>query len=103
MDTMRFSNTITIERPVHDVFAFVSDLENVRKWNYAIVETRKTPDGPPGVGTTYRQVRSVPRRSEETLRVTELEPDRHFAVHGDLGPLWGPWPTSSRRSTALHG
>jgi len=84
---MEFSNAITIERPRHDVFEFVSDLENVPKWNYAIVETRKTSDGPMHVGTTFRQVRSLPSRSEETLQVTELEPDRRFVVHGGLGPF----------------
>jgi carbon monoxide dehydrogenase subunit G len=86
---MEFSNTITIERSPHDVYAFVSDLENVPKWNYAIVETRKTSDGPVRVGTTYRQVRSLPSRREETLQVTELEPDQRFAVHGGLGPFEG--------------
>jgi carbon monoxide dehydrogenase subunit G len=84
---MRFSNMVVIERTPHDVFEFVSDLENVPKWNYAIVETRKTSDGPVGVGSTYRQVRSVPARSEESLRVTEFEPDRRFAVRGGLGPF----------------
>jgi carbon monoxide dehydrogenase subunit G len=84
---MEFSNTITIERSPHDVFVFLSNLENVPKWNYAIVETRKTSDGPVRVGTTYRQVRSRPSRSEETLQVTELDPDRRFAVHGGLGPF----------------
>ena len=86
---MEFSNTITIERSPHDVFVFVSDLENVPKWNHAIVETRKISDGPVRVGTTYRQVRSLPSRSEETLQVTQLEPDRRFAVHGGLGPFEG--------------
>ena len=86
---MEFTNTITIERSRHDVFEFLSDLENVPKWNYAIAETRKTSDGPVRVGTTYRQVRSLPSRSEETLQVTELEPDRRFAVHGGLGPFEG--------------
>ena len=86
---MEFSNAITIERPTHDVFEFVSDLENVPKWNYAIVESWKTSDGPVRVGTMYRQVRSLPSRSEETLQVTELEPDRRFAIHGGLGPLDG--------------
>lgn len=84
---MQFVNTVTIDRPAHDVFTFVADLENLPKWNYAIEETRKTSDGPVGVGTTYRQVRSVPTRSEETLRVTEMHPDRRLAVHGDLGPF----------------
>ena len=86
---MHFANSVDIDRPVGDVFAFVADLENIPKWNYAIVETRKISDGPVGVGTTYRQVRSVPTRSEETLRVTELEPARRFAVEGDLGPFAG--------------
>jgi carbon monoxide dehydrogenase subunit G len=84
---MRFSNTIEIERSPHDVFEFVSDLENVPRWNHAIVDTRKTSEGPIRVGTTYRQVRSVPSRSEEALEVTELDPDRRFAVHGGLGPF----------------
>jgi carbon monoxide dehydrogenase subunit G len=86
---MEFSNAITIERSPHDVFEFVSDLENVPKWNYAIVETRKASEGPVAVGTTYRQVRSLPNRSEETLRVTEFEPDRRFGFEGGLGPFEG--------------
>ena len=86
---MEFTNSITIERTPHDVFAFVSNLENVPKWNYAIVETRKESEGPVTVGTMYRQVRSLPSRSEETLQVTEFEPDRRFAFEGGLGPLEG--------------
>lgn len=86
---MEFSNTVTIQRPVHDVFVFVSDLENVPTWNYAIVETRKVSDGPVRVGTTYRQVRSLPTSSEETLEVTQLVPDRRLVVHGGLGPFEG--------------
>jgi uncharacterized protein YndB with AHSA1/START domain len=84
-----FTNAVTIERPVHDVFAFVADPENVPKWNYAIVETRKTSEGPVVVGSTYRQLRSLPTRSEETLRVTELVPDRRFTIRGDIGPFAG--------------
>jgi len=36
---MDFANTVTIERPEQEVFAFLADFENVPKWNYAIVET----------------------------------------------------------------
>ena len=86
---MDFTNTVTIDRPARDVFLFVSDLENVPRWNHAIIETRKTSEGPVNVGTTYRQVRSAPTRSEETLRVSEFEPSRRFAVQGDLGPFVG--------------
>lgn len=55
-----------IDRSAHDVFEFLANFENAPKWNYAIVETRKTSVGPVGVGTTYRQIRSIPSRSEET-------------------------------------
>jgi hypothetical protein len=56
--------------------------ENVPQWNYAIVETHETSEGPVGVGTTNRQVRSVPDRREESFEVIGLEPDRRFAIHG---------------------
>lgn len=86
---MQFSNQVTIRRPVHDVFSFVADMRNAPRWNYAIVETRQTTSGPVGLGTTYSQIRSLPSRSEETLEVTEFEPDRRFAITGDLGPFHG--------------
>jgi uncharacterized protein YndB with AHSA1/START domain len=86
---MRFQNSVTIDRRPHEVFEFLANFENVPKWNYAIVETRKTSDGPVGVGATYRQTRSLPSPSEETFRVTEFQPDHRLAIHGDLGPFEG--------------
>jgi carbon monoxide dehydrogenase subunit G len=82
-----FENTVTIRRAVEDVFAFLADFENVPSWNYAIVETKKTSPGPVGVGTTYRQLRSIPSRSEEGFQVTVFEPSSRLEVHGDLGPF----------------
>jgi uncharacterized protein YndB with AHSA1/START domain len=82
-----FQNTVMIARPIEDVFAFLSDLENVPEWNYAIVETRKISEGPVGVGSTYRQVRSVPSRSEERLEITAYDPPRQLEVRGQLGPF----------------
>jgi Polyketide cyclase / dehydrase and lipid transport len=81
-----FENTVTIRRAVEDVFAFLADFENVPTWNHAIVETRKTSPGPVGVGTTYRQLRSIPSRSEEGFQVTAFEPTSRLEVHGDIGP-----------------
>lgn len=82
-----FENTVTIQRPVKDVFAFLADFENIPAWNYAIVETKKTSPGPVGVGTTYRQLRSIPSRSEEGFEVTAFEPTSRLEVHGDIGPF----------------
>jgi carbon monoxide dehydrogenase subunit G len=91
-----FENVVTISRPIKDVFGFLSDFENIPKWNYAIVETRKVSQGPVGVGTIYRQVRSVPRRSEERFEVTAFDAPRFLEIQGQLGPF------SSRLSYALE-
>jgi len=82
-----FENTVTIRRPVEDVFAFLADFENVPQWNYAIVETTKVSPGPVGVGTTYRQTRSAPSRSEEAFEVTVFEPASRLEVQGRLRPF----------------
>lgn len=86
---MQFENTVTIRREPDVVFGFLADLENIPRWNYAIVETRKISDGPVGVGTSYRQVRSLPAPSEEILEIAEFEPNRRLAIRGGLGPLAG--------------
>jgi uncharacterized protein YndB with AHSA1/START domain len=82
-----FENVVVIGRPIEEVFAFLSDFENVPRWNHAVVETRKVSEGAVGVGTIYRQVRSVPTRSEESFEVTAYDPPRHLEVRGQLGPF----------------
>lgn len=82
-----FQNTLMIQRPIDDVFAFLADFENIPTWNYAIVQTTKTSPGPVEVGTTYRQIRSIPTRSEEGFEVTAFEPTTRLEVHGDIGPF----------------
>jgi uncharacterized protein YndB with AHSA1/START domain len=82
-----FENTVLIRRPIEEVFGFLSDFENIPRWNYAIVETHKASEGPVGVGMIYHQVRSVPSRSEERLEVTAYNPPRQLEIRGQLGPF----------------
>jgi uncharacterized protein YndB with AHSA1/START domain len=49
----RFDATIVIDRPIEEVFDFLADGENDKKFSSRIVEIAKTTDGPPGVGTVY--------------------------------------------------
>jgi uncharacterized protein YndB with AHSA1/START domain len=74
---MHFTNTLIIDRPVTDTFAFVSDFENMPRWNYFVQET--TSQSPPGrgAGTVYRQRR---RTDEQRFVVTDFEPDQLVAV-----------------------
>ena len=72
-----FENTIRIERPVEEVFAFLSDFENIPKWNYYVLEVRQLSENPIGVGTTYHQIRKT---DEQDFRIIEFEPNHTVAV-----------------------
>lgn len=84
---MQFENTITIPRPAREVFAYLADLRNIPKWNYAIESTEPMTPGPPRVGSAYRQTRKIPERSVEKVTITAFEPDRHLVISGTLGPF----------------
>jgi len=86
---MKFTNTITISRQPAEVFGFLANFANLPLWNYAIDETRKIAGGPVGVGSRYKQTRTLPTRSEETFEVTEFEPNRRLSIRGALGPFHG--------------
>ena len=51
--------SIVINRPLEEVFAYLSDLENNMNWRAGMIEAKKTSAGPIGVGTTYRLVSSA--------------------------------------------
>jgi uncharacterized membrane protein len=74
---LEFENIIRIERPVEEVFAFLSDFANIPKWNYYVLEVRKLSDNPSGVGTTYHQVRKT---DEQDFRIIEFEPNYTVGV-----------------------
>jgi carbon monoxide dehydrogenase subunit G len=74
---IEFTNQVVVERPLDEVFGFVSDFENVPKWNYYVLEVSKTSGGPIGVETTYHQVRKT---DEQDFRIVEYQPNRQVTV-----------------------
>jgi hypothetical protein len=74
-----FQNTVTIARPADKVFAFLADLRNIPKWNYAVERTVQTSPGPAGVGATYRQVL---RRLSRSATIAGRGPSRGILRHG---------------------
>jgi hypothetical protein len=82
-----FHDTVTIARPADEVFAFLADFGNIPAWNYAIEQTTKASPGPAGVGATYRQTRTLPRRREESFEVTVFIPPSRLAIKGQIGPF----------------
>ena len=102
-----FETTVLIARLIEDVFAFLSDLEDVPKWSYGIVETRKISEGPIGVGTVDQQVRPVASRSEERLEIityriyAELLTVVPWGDNSSMAPVWHPGGASSK--APAHG
>ena len=54
------NETIHIERPAHEVFAYVADFATCEEWDSTAVETERLTDEPVGVGTRYRVVCEAP-------------------------------------------
>ena len=77
-----------INRPVEEVFAFLSNQDNNPKWQSGAVEVKKTSDGPIGVGTTWRSVGTfLGRRIESEEEITEYEPNRKYTTKSKSGPF----------------
>jgi carbon monoxide dehydrogenase subunit G len=74
---LEFENTIRIGRRIDEVFAFLSDFENIPKWNYYVLEVRQLSESPRGTGTTYHQVRKT---DQQDFRIIEFEPDHTVTV-----------------------
>ncbi len=78
----------TIKRPVEDVWAVISNVENNPKWSSAALEAKQTSPGPIGVGTTARFVgKFLGRRIESDSVVTEFEANRKYSFESKSGPF----------------
>ncbi len=85
---MKIETSVAINRPVEEVFAVLSDVENNPKWSSAFLEAKKTSEGPIGVGTTWRVVqKALGQRIEGEVEVTEYEPNRKCAQKSKSGPI----------------
>jgi carbon monoxide dehydrogenase subunit G len=80
--------TVTTSRPLEDVFAFISNLENFPRFQDGLQDMRVTSGGGTAVGTKATGVRHIlGRRVEQSFEVTEYVPNQRFAIKGKGGPL----------------
>ena len=80
--------SIAINRPLEEVFAFISNFENNLKWQSTLVEAKKISEGSRGVGTTYQAVTTIlGRRINTEQEITEYEPNRKVARKTKSGPF----------------
>jgi uncharacterized protein YndB with AHSA1/START domain len=86
-DGTHITLSITIDRPVDEVFAFVSDARNVVEWLPGSPERRKVTDGPIGVGTRFEATDHIAGRAfEHTQEIIDFEQDRRVTTR-----ISAPW------------
>ena len=77
-----------IDRPVKDVFAFITNPNNMSKWNAAVVSMEQITPGAVGVGTKFKNVgEMLGRRIEGEMQVVAFEPDSKYGFQMNAGPM----------------
>jgi uncharacterized protein YndB with AHSA1/START domain len=75
--------TVTVDRPLADVFAYLSDFTTTNEWDPGTVKTVRT-SGDGGVGTAYRNTsKFAGRETELTYVVERLVPLQELALRGE--------------------
>lgn len=85
---MKIEQSITINCPAPQVFAFVSNPNNNVLWQPEVIEHTMLSDGPMALGSKMRHVsKFMGRRIESNLEITEFVPNQKIAFHVTSGTL----------------
>ena len=84
----RIEINLVINRPVEEVFAFVSNSENLPRWRSTSLDIKKTSDGSLGVGSTFKgRFTFLGRQFDGNIVVTAHEPNRVYVSRMAEGPF----------------
>jgi NAD(P)-dependent dehydrogenase (short-subunit alcohol dehydrogenase family)/carbon monoxide dehydrogenase subunit G len=96
--SIRLHETIEVQRPLREVFAYISDFSRVEEWDPAVARGVRTTEGPLGVGSQFR----IDMKAGFSLRYTvvEWEPDRRLLMTVDSKPFKAREEISFKRTAA---
>ncbi|MBK8137262.1 MAG: SRPBCC family protein [Chloroflexi bacterium] len=81
-------DSIVIDRPLEEVFAYVSDLANGPEWQTGLIEVRKETAAPLGIGTQFTFVRKfLGRKLEAGNKFTAYKPNEIVTFVTTTGPM----------------
>ena len=87
---INLTSSTHIDRPVQQVFDFVSTPENDFRWQYGTLASARLSAGASQRGTSFRSIgHLLGRRVQGTFEVTEYEPNKKYGFKS----LSGPWQT----------
>jgi uncharacterized membrane protein len=86
--TMRSEESVEIDRPPEEVFAYVANPQNLPEWTNLVLEVRKDAEGQPQEGDRFSVVaKFLGRRFETPFEVSSHEPPRHHSDRSTGGPF----------------
>jgi uncharacterized protein YndB with AHSA1/START domain len=88
---LMFEHTVTVDRPIGEVFAYLTDFRLGPTWRSEVIESTTFPAGPARPGMVVREVARVLNRPvmTETIVDSVAAPNRLTFSH-----LYGPLPVS---------
>jgi uncharacterized protein YndB with AHSA1/START domain len=82
-----FETQVRIDRPIEEVFSYVSDPLSYPRWNSAVLAVRKTSTGENGLAPSYVMERELPTgRAVNELEIVANERPGEFAIRATTGP-----------------
>jgi hypothetical protein len=90
---LKFAADLTVNRPLEQVFAWLTNAENQGKFDKSSLKMELLTPGPWRAGTQFRELRNLGGRQTEVLsEVADLEANRRFVIRSRTGPEWlGIW------------
>jgi len=106
-----FEIGVLVDRPIQDVFAFISNPMNLPRWQNMLVEIKPAAPGPVEVGAKYlTKGEMLGRKLEGQVEITDYELNSKFGYQGSVGPMQvhglislKPAGTGSRLTLKAHG
>ncbi len=84
-------SSIIIERPIDEVFAYVSNVENMSRWVSGVNRVRLLSDRVRSGATFSADYAEGVRRAGIDFKVVEFEPPVRFATKSERGPFSFPF------------
>ncbi len=82
-----YEKTVSINCPIDQVFALITDAKNLRSWQASLVENQILTDGPLHAGTRFHEKRRMGSRVTDIEgEITDFVPNERFATRTLTGP-----------------
>ena len=83
-----FDLSTLVDRPMPDVFAFLSNPMNLPKWQHMIANIEQVTPGAPGIGSKFKvSAEMMGRKIDGNMEIIAFEPPAKFGFTNQAGPM----------------